>query len=485
MGAAPTNRRRRIALLWSAVCATTVVVALGSGPASAASSAVAASQGSRAFSSELTLATPSGVAAGDVLVASVAVRLDSASSVFGPWGWTRIRTDSCSYQTTRLTQVLYYRVASASEPASAQWSFPATGAAGGIVAYRGVDSAQPIEAHAGTFARNSRWMIAPSVTGSAGAHAAGFFANSGTATVLAPTGSTQRFSVRNGTGTHPLGALGADSTLASAGATGPKGARSSTANPCSVSQHVALRPGNSVDAPPPPVVPAPPPPEPTPEPTPEPEPTPTPTPPPPPPPAPLPPSGSSIVRVDQGWTCTGPVNLDLVKITLRDPNNGDAINLRENCSGRIGRIEIQTWAQDGLKINAPAPAAHDLVIGGGYIYCYGHAAGAHQDGVQVMGGQRITLRNVNIQCNSNPNAQFFVAASNGGYPTDVVCDNCILGRGAAQTLFVAGSERSGARNSLVCAGRFNDIRIETTSSAINVGNSVVPATDPRCSAPAP
>jgi hypothetical protein len=482
VGAAPTIRRRA-ALLWAAACITTVVVALGAGPATAASSAVGASQASRSFSTELTLAKPAGVVAGDVLLASVSLRLDSASRVFSPWGWTLVRSDTCSYQTTRLTQAVYYRVASAQEPASAQWSFPATGAAGGVVAYRGVDAARPIESHAGAFSRNSRWMNAPSVTAQAGAHVAGFFGNSGSATATAPRDSAQRYVSRNANTTYLLGSLGTDFSAASTGATGPRGAGSSAVNPCSISQQVALRPSNSASSPAPPVLPAPPPaptpPPPAPAPTP---PPPAPTPPPP-PPAPLPPSSGQIVRVDQGWTCTGPVNLDLVKITLRDPNNGDAINLRENCSGRIGRIEIQTWAQDGLKINAPAPAAHDLVIGGGYIYCYGHAAGAHQDGVQVMGGQRITLRNVNIQCNSNPNAQFFVAASNGGNPVDIICENCILGRGAAQTLFVATSARSGARNSLICDGRFNTIRIEGADSPVNVGNSVIPATDSRCSAP--
>jgi hypothetical protein len=476
VGAAPTIRRRA-ALLWAAACISTVVVALGAGPATAASSAVAASQASRSFSTELTLAKPAGVVAGDVLLASIALRLDNASRVFAPWGWTLVRSDSCSYQTTRLTQAVYYRVASAQEPASAQWSFPATGAAGGVVAYRGVDAARPIESHAGAFSRNSRWMNAPSVTAQAGAHVAGFFGNSGSATAVAPKGSTQRYAIRNAGTTYLVGSLGTDFSAASTGATGSRGAGTSVPNPCSVSQQVALRPSATASTEPPPVLPAPPAPAPT-------EPAPTPPPPEPaptpPPPAPLPPSTGQLVLVDQSWTCTGPVNLDLVKITLRNQTAGDAIHFRTNCSGRIGRIEINTWAEDGVKINAPEPATHDLVVAGGYINCWGHPEGAHQDGVQIMGGQRITFRNVNIQCNSNPNAQWFVSGGNGGHPTDVVCENCILGRGAAQTLFIANSTRSGARNSLVCAGRFNDYRVESAISPINEGNSYIPSTDPRC-----
>ena len=200
-------------------------------------------------------------------------------------------------------------------------------------------------------------------------------------------------------------------------------------------------------------------------------------------PQPPPSSGQTVVRVDQSWTCTGEVNLDLVKVTMRS-GNGDAVYLRTNCSGRIGRIEIDTWTADGLKVNAPQPEAHDLTIWGGYIRCHDHAPGYHQDGVQVMGGQRITLRGVEVNCNSGPNAQFFVAGAQGGLPTDVVCDGCLLGSGAAQTLFVSASVRSGARNTFVCAGRFRDVRVEGNArSPVLSGNTRLPAGDRRCKRP--
>ena len=129
-----------------------------------------------------------------------------------------------------------------------------------------------------------------------------------------------------------------------------------------------------------------------------------------------------------------------------DADRDDAIHLRENCSGRIGRIEVDTWTNDGLKVNAPAPAAHDLTIEGGYIRCHDQAAGAHQDGIQAMGGTRITFRNLELNCNSNPNAQIFINAANGGSPTDIVCENCFLGSGGGSSLFINHSLRSGARN---------------------------------------
>jgi hypothetical protein len=194
-----------------------------------------------------------------------------------------------------------------------------------------------------------------------------------------------------------------------------------------------------------------------------------------------PPSGETVVLENQPWTCNGPVNVDLVKVTMRE-TRGAALYLRENCSGFIRRIEVYTWVGDGVKVNAPEPAAHDLTIAGGYIRCHDQTpAGVHQDGIQAMSGKRITFRKLEISCSSQPNGQVFINSANGGLPTDVVCESCVLGGGAASTLIVGGSVRSGARKSLICPGRFHDIRInDTAESPVNSGNRVLPETDPRC-----
>ena len=76
--------------------------------------------------------------------------------------------------------------------------------------------------------------------------------------------------------------------------------------------------------------------------------------------------------------------------------------------GVVHALPVETWTRDGLKVNAPSPVAHDLVIGGGYIRCYGQFLG-HQDGIQVMGGKRITFRNLEVNCNTRTNAQLFIA----------------------------------------------------------------------------
>lgn len=193
-----------------------------------------------------------------------------------------------------------------------------------------------------------------------------------------------------------------------------------------------------------------------------------------------PPNGQTVVKVDEPWTCRGNVDLDLVKVTLRN-GNGDAVYLRTNCTGRIRRLEIDTWVGDGLKVNAPPPAAHDLVVESGYIRCHAGAPGGHQDGVQVMGGERVTFRGLRIHCGtSRTNAQFFVSGAQGGFPTDVVCDGCTLGGGAASTLFVSNSLRSGARRTIVCRGRYFAVRVDGQARDPVLATSVVAPNDSRC-----
>jgi len=78
--------------------------------------------------------------AGDVMVAAVGIR--GTPTVTPPSGWTLIRRDQAS---TYTTQALYARVVTAAEPASYVWVFSQpVPAAGGIVAYQGVNTATPV-----------------------------------------------------------------------------------------------------------------------------------------------------------------------------------------------------------------------------------------------------------------------------------------------------------------------------------------------------
>jgi hypothetical protein len=160
--------------------------------------------------------------------------------------------------------------------------------------------------------------------------------------------------------------------------------------------------------------------------------------------------------------------------------NSDAVRLAPGCTGRIGRIEIDTWTQDGIKVqNSSQNAAHDLVVEGGYVECHAMAPAAHQDAVQAMGGARLTFRNMTFDCLGNSN--FFVNRGGSGAttPTDVVCEGCTLGPRSSTTIRVNVATRSGARGSHFCPGR-NLTTFWGDPSYVNVNNAILSRTDARC-----
>lgn len=195
---------------------------------------------------------------------------------------------------------------------------------------------------------------------------------------------------------------------------------------------------------------------------------------------------SQVVLEDESFVCTGPVDIDLVKVTMRTYRGGgggpgvDAIVLDPGCTGRIGRIEVDTWLGDGVKVRVGPGAAHDLAIGSGYVRCHAVQGSIHQDGVQAGAGERITFRRVAIDCLGNSN---FYATGWGGRQADgVVCEGCALGPNSASTLFTNDrSERSGARDSLVCEGRYPQFTFRLASAtSVNLGNRRAADTDARC-----
>jgi hypothetical protein len=204
----------------------------------------------------------------------------------------------------------------------------------------------------------------------------------------------------------------------------------------------------------------------------------------PPKPPKVPPTLTGTVTVtDQTWVCSGPVNLDAVVVTITpamagDRKNADAVHLEPGCTGRIGLLLVNDSAGDAVKV---AEGAHDLTIGGGAIHCPAKAPKLHQDGVQAMGGQRITFANMVIDCgrqaDSLIDSNFFVkkAGSSTVPPSDIVCDHCTLGAWTAHTTNIESSLRSGIRNSTLCVGRFPKLTVTIGSDAVspvNTGNLV-------------
>ena len=84
----------------------------------------------------------------------------------------------------------------------------------------------------------------------------------------------------------------------------------------------------------------------------------------------------------------------------------------------------------------------------------------HQDGIQVLGGARITFRELKISCGRRDerliNSNLFIkqAGKSRLPPRDVVCESCSFGGWAAHTVSVQTSVRSGVTGSKICVARF-------------------------------
>jgi hypothetical protein len=167
--------------------------------------------------------------------------------------------------------------------------------------------------------------------------------------------------------------------------------------------------------------------------------------------------GQHEVRTDHTWTCRQKVDLDLVQVKIARGEREDAVHLRPGCTGRIAKLVVVQRSGDGVKV---AEGVHDLVVGGGSIRCLAKAPDFHQDGIQVLGGARITFRELKISCGRRDerliNANLFIKKAGRSHlpPRDVVCESCSLGGWAAHTVSVQTSVRSGVTGSKICVARF-------------------------------
>ncbi len=197
------------------------------------------STGTNATATTLVIPKPAGVASGDVLVASVSVR--GSPTITPPSGWTSV-VDTPNGSVIR--QAVFVHVAGASEPASYTWTFSkAQSAAGGVSAYQGVDTANPIDASGGQANPSSSTIAAPSITTTHdGDLIVGFFGIATIADLTPPGSMAERFDVAvPSTNQYKASAESADETQASAGTTGPRAATADH-SAASVGQLVALRP---------------------------------------------------------------------------------------------------------------------------------------------------------------------------------------------------------------------------------------------------
>jgi hypothetical protein len=186
----------------------------------------------------VTVSRPSGVAAGDLLLAAVDVR--QAPTITAPSGWTAIRTDTNG---TTMRQAVYYRIATASEPSSYKCTFSSKQSAGAVVvAYRGAATSSTIQTSSGRANASSTSIVANGVTTSTSkALLVGIFGGAGEPYVYAPPGMIEADEAEQSSGSTTMVIEVADAILPSAGATGARTATAS-ASVVNIGQLVAIRP---------------------------------------------------------------------------------------------------------------------------------------------------------------------------------------------------------------------------------------------------
>jgi hypothetical protein len=182
----------------------------------------------------------------------------------------------------------------------------------------------------------------------------------------------------------------------------------------------------------------------------------------------------SIAQTDQTWTCRGPVDLDSVSVTMTTAissrRGADAVHLEPGCTGRIRHLQVLTAAADAVKV---AEGVHDLAVDGGSVVCTAKLPTMHQDGIQVMGGERITLRALSVDCGrpgeSLINSNLFINQSGRSTkpPTDVVCVDCFLGGAAAHTANIQNSVRSGVVSSRLCTAKYPKLTLTVGPLAVD------------------
>jgi hypothetical protein len=137
-------------------------------------------------SKSLAIARPSGVMAGDVLIAVIDVRANARQKLAAPAGWSLVRQDEFRRS---LLKAVFLRVATASEPATYTFgSSRAEPTNGMMLALIGVDTRNPIAASSSHGATSSTSIIGPSVSATVGnGYLVGLFATAYDTTVRPPS----------------------------------------------------------------------------------------------------------------------------------------------------------------------------------------------------------------------------------------------------------------------------------------------------------
>jgi hypothetical protein len=182
----------------------------------------------------LALSKPIGTAAGDLLVAGVAIT--GTAAITPPAGWTVVQQTTSG---TAMRQVVYTKVATSTEPASYAWTFAKSSAAGAVLTYRGATS---VESSSGRANPPSKNITASSTSaGLVGSIVIGVFGMANNPMVKPPAGMVEQVEVAQNGGKAKVSIELADSIVRFAGSTGDRTA-TATQGGANVGQLLVIRP---------------------------------------------------------------------------------------------------------------------------------------------------------------------------------------------------------------------------------------------------
>lgn len=229
---------------WLPACIALLLLALAA-TARADIVLVGATSAGSANTTSQALNVPAGVAAGNILIAQIAVRGGSGTTITPPAGWTTILVNNSG---TIIRQGIYYRIADGTEPASYSFDIsPQQRAAAAMVAYSGVDGTNPINASSTRTNASSTSVIANGVTTTvADAMLVGLFAASRATSFTPPGGMTEQADQNGGAGPNGAAVHIADQLLAATGASGTRTATAANAA-VNIGSLIALKPATDLD----------------------------------------------------------------------------------------------------------------------------------------------------------------------------------------------------------------------------------------------
>lgn len=156
-------KQRRVFLL--TVLCVILVISLVARPANAAVAfRDSATIANGSATTSLSVPMPVGTVVNDVMIALLAVRGGSATTITPPTGWTLINSTNTSVAGTMKSST-YFKVATTTEAGPYIFTFTSNRASASITSYSGVDTANPIDAQGTTnSAATNKTLTAPAIT---------------------------------------------------------------------------------------------------------------------------------------------------------------------------------------------------------------------------------------------------------------------------------------------------------------------------------